>query len=591
VPWTVAAAAMFLAAASGWLRPGREAPTNPVAVRFSVPPPAGSAFYASFEHTGFAVSPDGLMLAMTARDEAGRQRVWLRPIAAVEAKVVPGTEGATSLFWSPDGRSLAFFAGGRLRRIDPRGGAPVSICDVREGIGFTGTWGADGQILFSSIDGETIFSVAESGGVPAVLLKPDRQKGEGRQVWPFFLPDGRRFLYLQRRLDGSGHLMFAEPGKAPRAVMPLQSPAQYVDPGYLVFAAEGNLLGQRFDVARGVVSGAPFSIAESVSYFFTTTVARFSTSRTGTLAYTSHDDEHRLVWFDRTGREAGVLGERGRYQRPRISPDGYRVAFDRLRGGAFDVWEIDLERQVETRLTLGASSEGTGPWSPDGRSLFFNADMGAPPRIFRKNLTTGADDAVLPATGTFQEPEDVSPDGKTLLYTQRGPGGSDIWMARLDGSRPPSIVAETPFNESGVRFSPDGRFFSFASNASGRPELYVSPFPPTGEKFRLSTAGGTVGIDRSTQGAVRGDGARWSRGGGDLFFLSLDGRMMAVPIVTSPSLRIGTPTPLFDVDVRRPWLGFEVSPAGRFLAIVSETRANEQPLTVVLNWTAELVRP
>jgi hypothetical protein len=537
------------------------------------------------------VSPDGLMLAVTARDEAGLQRVWLRPVAAVDAKVVPGTDGATSLFWSPDGRSLAFFAGARLRRIDPRGGAPVSICDVREGIGFTGTWGADGQILFSSIEGEAIFTVAEGGGVPAVLLKPDRQRGEGRLIWPFFLPDGRRFLYLQRRVDGSGHLMFAEPGQAVRDVMPLQSPAQYVEPGYLVFAAEGGLLGQRFDISRGAVSGAPFSIADSVSYFFTTTVARFSTSRTGTLAYTSHDDEHRLVWFDRTGREAGILGERGRYQRPRISPDGHRVAFDRLRGGAFDVWEMDLERQVETRVTLGASSEGTGPWMPDGRSLFFNADVGAPPRIFLKNLTTGADDTVLPGSGTYQEPEDVSPDGKTLLYTQRGSGGSDIWMASLDGSRPPSLVAETPFNESGVRFSPDGRFFSFSSNASGRPELYVSPFPPTGERIRVSTTGGTVGTERTTQGAVRGDGARWSRDGGELFYLSLDGRMMTVPIRTSPSLRIGTPVPLFDVDARRPWLGFDVSPAGRFLAIVSETQANEQPLTVVLNWTAELAKP
>jgi Tol biopolymer transport system component len=413
--------------------------------------------------------------------------------------------------------------------------------------------------------------------VPAAVVKPDPARDEARLNWPLFLPGGRRFLYLQRRRDGSGHLLIAEPGKAAREVMPVQSSVQYVDPGYLVFARESTLVGQRFDLSRGEVIGAPFSIADPVSYFFTTTVARFAASLNGVVVFQSHDDAQRLVWFDRSGREVGTIGESGQYKGPRISPDGRSVAFDRMRSGAFDVWETDLAGGRETRLTFGASSEGTGPWAPDGRSLFFNADQGAPPKIFRKNLTTGTEQLVLPpAGGTFQAPQDVSPDGKTLLYTQRSAGGDHIWMFALDGSRAPSAAFDTPFEEEGVRFSRDGRYFSYTSAPSGRSEVYVSPFPPTGEKIPVSSGGGYV--------------ARWNRDGRELFYLSADRRIMTVPIQTAPSLHAGTPVPLFALDSARPWLEFDVTPDGRFVAVVSESRASQQPLTVVLSWTAELRR-
>ncbi|MBZ5558253.1 MAG: serine/threonine-protein kinase [Acidobacteriia bacterium] len=574
VPWSVAAAAALVAVAA-FLTPSPNAAIGS-AVRFPLAPPPGGAFYVDYENTGLSVSPDGARVAFTAREASGPNRVWIRPSAALEATAVAGTDGATSLFWSPDGRSLAFFTGTKLRRMDVPGGSPVSICDVRQGIGFAGTWGADGQILFSSIEGEAIYTVAASGGVPAAIMKRDAGRDEARLNWPSFLPDGRRFLYLQRRRDGSGHLMLSEPGKASREVMPLQSSAQYVDPGYLVFAREGTLVGQRFDLARGALVGAPFSIADPVGYFLTTTVARFATSLSGTLVYQSHDNEQRLVWFDRSGRDEGAISGLGQYKGPRISPDDRRVAFDRLLGGAFDVWETDLERRVETRLTLGASSESAGPWMPDGRSLFFNADRGAPPEIFLKDLTTGKDVAVLPANNTFQAPLDVSPDGNTLLYAQRDAHGDHIWSFARDGSRPPAAAVGSQFEEEEARFSRDGRFFSFSSNASGRWELYVSPFPPTGEHTRISTTGAYA--------------ARWSRDGKELFYLSADGHLMAVPIQTSPVLHVGTAVSLFEVNPSRTWSQFDVSSTGRFLAVVSETRASQQPLTVVLNWTAGIGR-
>ena len=555
LPWVaiVLVAVAGVAAATLLRRPVQEPPRTPNAVRFAIPPPADGAFYEFFENTGLSVSPDGTRIAFTARSGAEPFRIWMRPVAELNARPLAGTEGATSLFWSPDGGSIAFFAPTKLRRIDLRSGAPVSICDVREGIGFSGTWGADGQILFSSIEGEAIWSVPAGGGTPAATMKPDPARDEVRLNWPFFLPDGRRLLYLQRRRDGSSHLMVFEPGAGAKYVMPLESSAQYVEPGYLVFAAEGALVGQRFDAARAAVAGAPFSIADAVGYFRTTTVARFAVSPTGTLVYSAHNDRQHLGWFSRAGRDEGTLGTPGQYQRVRFSADGRRVAFSRERAGAMDLWETDLDRQIETRLTARQSSENPGPFMPDGRSLFFDGTRSGPPQIFLKNLATGEEKSVLAPSGTLQESQDVSPDGRTLLFTQRSAGGFDIWRVALDGSVPAAPVAVTPFDELVARFSPDGRFMSFQSNASGRSEVYIAPFPPTGGQVRVSTAGGRQ--------------ARWSGDGRELLYLSADGRLMTVPVRTTPVLSVGTPVPLF--ELKRPWVAFDLSSTGRLLAIVA----------------------
>ena len=368
--------------------------------------------------------------------------------------------------------------------------------------------------------------------------------------------------------------MLAEPGKTPREVAPMQSNVGYLDPGYLVFSRDGTLVGQSFDQAKGMVVGAPFSIANRVSYFYTTTAARFAVSASGTLVYQAQSDVHRLVWFDRAGRETGQVGSDGEYQAPRLSPDGRRLAFSRMAAGANDVWDVDFERGAETRLTFGVSSEQPGPWMPDGRSLIFNADHGEPPEIFRKDLTTGAELRVVPGSGTFQEPQDVSPDGKTLLYVERSNGGNHIWMFGMDGAHQPAQAIASNFEDYGVRFSRDGRYFSYTSNSSGRQEVYVSPFPPTGEKVRVSTAGG--------------GSARWSRDTPELFYLSPAGQMMSAAVQTKPALHVESPVPLFAVNPAHSWREFDVASGARFLAVVWESRASGQPITVVLNWSPDL---
>jgi dipeptidyl aminopeptidase/acylaminoacyl peptidase len=392
-------------------------------------------------------------------------------------------------------------------------------------------------------------------------------------------------LYQARRTDGSGWVMLGEVGQTPREVMPALSNAQYVEPGYLVFARESSLIGQRFDTSSGHVTGEPFSIADPVHYMFSTSATTFTTSRTGVLAYQSHLEEGRLVWLDRTGRELGTIGEPTGYLRVRISPDGRSVLFSRQqpRLGTYDLWTLDIERNVEQRLTSDRTSEINPVWLP-GAAIAFSADRAGPPHLFRKDLASGAETEMQPGRG-LQISEDVSPDGKTLLFTQRLASTFDIWTLPLNAPGKAAPLFETPFDEASVRFSPDGRFIAFASDESGRSEIYVAPFPPTGAKTRVSTIGGSL--------------PRWRRDGQELFYVSADRHLSSVPVRTTPSLVLGAPQPLFavlggtvwsDPKGNSAWTDFDVSLDGkRFLAVIPRA-ANQLPLTVVLNWPAEVRR-
>ena len=299
-------------------------------VRFTVPPPENGSFSFDVESTSLAFSPDGSQLAYIASDPKGGQRVRLRALSGFEARPLAGTEGASSVFWSPDGASIGFFAGNKLKRLDLPGGAPVSVCDVAGGSDKSGTWGRGGDILFASAQGDAIYRVSASGGIPAAVLKPDASVGETRVVWPWFLPDGERFLFYAR-VVGGGRVMLKEPGRPPRLVLAAASMVQYSDPGYLVFVKDGVLLGQPFDAGSGRLSGRPFSIADHVRYFMSTAAGSFATSRGGALAFQPQNDVHRLVWFDRTGRELGTIGMPAEYLGVRIAADGRPVLFDRAR--------------------------------------------------------------------------------------------------------------------------------------------------------------------------------------------------------------------------------------------------------------------
>jgi serine/threonine protein kinase/Tol biopolymer transport system component len=577
---TASAAVVAAALATGgWYGSRPSALSRASLIQFALPPPLGTRFRVDFETTFLALSPDGSQVALVARPADGPNRIWLRPLSAIEARPLAGTEGASSTFWSPDGRSLAFFAGNQLKRIDLSGGSPVTICEVPENIGLFGTWGQGGQILFASVEGTAIFSVSTNGGTPAAVVQPDRTQKQSRVHWPWFLPDGKRFLYLTRMQDGSGQITLGEPGAPPRAILSAVSNPQWVDPDYLVFVREGTLLGQRVDLASGRPVGEAFSIAEPVSYFFSTARASFTTSRNGMLAYQSRGNLTRMMWVDRAGTELDPLGPVGSYQRTRISPDGKSVVFDRgePRMGTGDMWVTDLARGVETRLTSDPGSEGGATWLPTSHAVVFQADRGGPPHLFRKDLLTGKEDELTPVA-TFQEPLDISPDGQWVAFERRTDRGTnDIDKLPLAAGGKATPLLDSRFDEIDLRFSPDGRAIAFVSDESGRYEVYVAPFPFTGAKTQVSTGG-----------AVQ---PRWSRDGREIFYQTSDRHLIAVSVRTTPTLQLGSPAPLFSFEGRRAWVNFDVAPDGkRFLAVTRQLFADEQPLSVVLNWTADVKR-
>ncbi len=577
IPWLVAAIAVVIALAIAvWSRGSRSVaqPTASPAIRFAIPPPAGGAFWDNFENAPLAMSPDGSQLAFIATDAERVQRVWLRPLAAIDAHAVPDTDGASGVLWSPDSRSIAFFAEGKLKRIDLPGGAAVTLCEYKGSPGMSGSWGRGGDILFASVAGDAIYRVPASGGTPAVERKRDSAHGEQRAGFPWYLPDGRRYLY-STRLANTARVMLSEEGREPRPILEVTTNAQFVEPDYLVFVRDGTLIAQRFDADRATVVGAAFSIAASVRYFYSTAAARFATAPGGAIAYHTFFDEERLVWVDRTGAETGTVGTPGLFISLRISPDGSRVLFSRAQPQlrTFDLWTADLARGGELRLTSDPTSEVNGLWHPDGRSIYFSVDRDGAPHVYRKDLTTGREVEVL-AAGGLQTAEDFTPDGRTLVFSERPGASADLWTQPIDGG-PRAPLLQTRFSEAQVRFSPDGRYLAFASNETGRNETYVSAYPPTGEKAAISLAGGTQ--------------PRWSHDGRELFFVGADRRLMVVPIRTAPTLSVGTPTALFRLPGRRTWKDYDVSADGRrFLAIVTDVLGDERPLTLVTNWKAEV---
>ncbi|HXM78151.1 MAG TPA: hypothetical protein VOA00_02870, partial [Thermoanaerobaculia bacterium] len=551
--------------------------------------PEGGNFSYSAESDFFSPSPDGTQIAYMARESTGDRRIFVRSFASLEPKPVPGTEGARSLFWSPDSRSIAFAAEDKLKRIDVSGSfGAVAICDIPRAFGVTGSWGTVGDILFANIQGDAIYRVAAAGGTPALALKPDHARGEVRVHWPWYLPDGRRFLYLSRGENNAATLMLAEPGKTPHELMPIQSMARYVDPGFLVFTREEGLLAQRFDSNAGRIQGEAFSIAPKVRTFRATGAASFATSRNGVLALQTREDVNRLVWFDRSGREISTIGV-GRYGNVRLSPDGKRALVDRIREGigTFDVWSIDLERATETAITTDPGTEFGAVFLPDGKSLACSMTRGRTPRLFRRDFSTQKDEPLRPDNGRFQIAQDVSRDGRFLLFGEQGETGAmDIWVYPLAGGGQPFAFAKSPSDKSEARFSPDGRFIAFLSDESGGIEAYATPFPGPGESVRVST-GGALHL-------------QWGRDGREIFYLSADRHLMSVPVRTTPSLLLGKPVPLFvwkgEIG-RRGALSrgttsrFDVSADGqRFLAVVPEVVVDELPLSVVVNWPAEIPR-
>jgi Tol biopolymer transport system component len=569
LPWIVTALTIAIAiAALAWRRPA--APVAAERVALEIAPPPDTSLIETVEGNAVALSPDGTQLAWVGVDADRKTRIWLRPLAQIDSRPLPGTEGALTLFWSPDGRAIAFFSNGLLQRLDLQGTTAVTICPVQSGAGHTGTWGADGRILFGPIQGDAIYSVSTTGGAPQKVLSANRAAGERRIGWPWFLADGRTFIYLLRVDAGVSWLMLARPDREPQRVAEIPTEAQYVDAGYMVFGRNGALLAQRFDTASGRLAGDPVPLASKVRLFAASGWGGFSASRSGTIAFVSAVDRTHLAWTDAAGKAAERVGAVGSYLDLRLTPDGRNTLMSRIDAdsGVYDIWSIDLARGTEERVTSGPGTNISPIVLADGQSMIYSKQTGGAPELTRRTLASGAEERLAPAEA-FQQAVSITKDGRRLVYLQRADQGNwDVWTLSLEGARTPAPLIATSFNESDARLSPDDRLLAFVSNDTGRPEIYLTPFPQATPKYRVSTQGGRQ--------------PRWAADR-TLMYLANDGRLMRVEVTTDGGIRAGTPTSKFPAPPKAPWRDFLPLPDGRVLAIVTDSLARDQPMTVITN--------
>ena len=580
--WASTVTTVALIAAVLGVRALRPAPAAPEArLEISTPPTRDQSL---------AISPDGRQIVFAARS-VGQSQLWLRSLDSPSARPLPGTERATSPFWSPDSRSIGFFADRKVQRMDIDGGLVRTLLTALAPLG--GAWNRNGTIIVSTNPGRPIVRTSAGGGEPVPVTRFDPSR-PGGQSSPQFLPDGRHFLFFViGRPEARGVYIGQLDGLDTRHLFNADSPAVYAATGHLLFIRETKLLAQGFDPERLELRGDPFVIAEQIPAGTT-----LSASGAGPIAYrtpSADSGQRQLVWVDRSGKEIDkVVYPDVAAQGPSLSHDGRRVAVFRNANGSTDIWTYETGRRAWDRITFGAGDNIYPVWSPDDSRIVFGSRRGEMD-LYWKLLSAppGSEERLLSTPGP-KFPMDWSRDGRFLLFNaidlQRG---ADIWALPMEGDRPPARsgrpepaverkpfeVVHTEFDELLPQFSPDGAWIAYQSNKSGRFEIYVQPFPGPGGDTRVSIDGGAQ--------------VRWNRNGKELFYIAADDRLMAVPIgfgSNGKTVEPGTPVALFPTNVGSLAMNtnrqqYAVSPDGQSFVMNSVVgEAGASPITVILNW-------
>ncbi len=576
--WTIAAALAVVSIVLPFIvsRP-RPVTSRPVA-RLSVLPPEKTAFRMLGPTGPVAISPDGRRLVFQAGGKGEKRRLFVRSLDALAPVPLQGTENASYPFWSPDGRFVGFFADGKLKKIAVSGGAIFDLCEAPEARG--GTWGAQDVILFANRY-SPIYRVAAGGGPPVAVTRLDPQRLDVTHRWPEFLPDGQHFLYLAspQGAENPKNAIFTASldGKENRELLRVSSNAAYAS-GYLLFVRQRTLMAQALDPRRRQLSGEPVPLVDRVQYDPIFSRGVFAASENGTLVYQGETlgMTTRLTWFNRKGEAAeGTVADA--HLSPRVSPDGRRAAVTVVSpNGNFDIWIYDLTRGTRSRLTFDPTREGSPVWSPDGTWIIYSAARRGPSDIFRRRADGSGGEELLFESAADKMPTSISTDGSVLAFVANSATmRNDIWVLRLSGDRSAFPVLQTPVAEGNPQFSPDGHWLAYQSEESGRLEVYVTQFPPAEGRWQVSTTGGAF--------------PRWSPEGKELYYVDTNKfELTAVAIDTKSGFQASEPVALFAME---PYLGgpFDVAPDGRFLVNVPESLSSN-PLTVVLNWPAELGR-
>jgi Tol biopolymer transport system component len=603
VAWGSSAAAIALAGTLAFVHFGERPPVAET-MRFQILAPEQTAFINSI-----VLSPDGRSYAFEGPGPDGRSMLWVRSFDSDAVRALTGTEGVTTgFFWSPDSRYLAFAVNGfpgRLRKVEVAGGPPQPVCEFTGGFR-GGDWSAVGVILFA-VGPTGLWQVSDSGGTPTPVTKLDLVRRESQHSGPVFMSDGRTFLY-HRGSGGfstsqytgiyTGSLDAKPEQQSNTRLLAAESNPVYVrgpsTGGSVLFLREGILLSQPLD-EQARPAGNAIPLVEDVGSFGTS--GWFSASARGHLAFRTGRARaalNQLVWFDRRGTRLGQLGPSmelgaGGVQ---LSPDGKRVTVTRTASRAdfteAHIWGADVSRGIFSRLTSGDASDGAPAISPNGRVAFSSSMNGAVGDLYWVvDSGVGSPEPLLLKSQTVKHPNDISPDGRFLIYDDHTAMRQDLFILPLDppasGERKPIPFVVTGFDETFGQFSPDGKWIAYSSDETGRREVYVQGFAPDKipaaavRKWTISTAGG--------------DKPRWSADGKELYYIALDRTMMAVPVKLTPTFEPGLAVSLFETNVTA-FTPYDVSPNGRFLLnTVSESAPpSASPVTIVLNWEAGLKR-
>ena len=572
--WIAALIAVALLSAAGgnFLRPVH----LPRIIRTAINPPEKTSMNLVGDAAGPPVlSPDGTRLAFAANGSESNSLIWIRAMDSTEAHSVPGTEGATFPFWSPESRSIGFFAGGKLKSVDLGGGAPQVICDASFGRG--GAWGAGGTIVFSSDSNSPISRVSASGGTPAHLTTIEFNQHDSHR-WPFFLPDGRHFLYLAINHDASKSasdtIYYASvDGRENRPLFHSTSNVIYAA-GFLLFARSDQLMAQPFDAVKGTLSGEPQVIAKGVMNDFTTWHMDASASDDGLLLYASGGgSEVQIVAFDRAGKQTAVLAEKmANLLGAVFSPQGDRVALS-IAPGVADIWVLDLARSVRTRLTFGSTSNVSPVWSPDGKWIAYSTVGGPNTNIVRRRSDGSGEEELLVSDQPQASPSCWSHDGKYIFYHRAASFAEGTWVVPLEGDRKPRRVLERGGNST---LSPDGHWLAYESSESGASEVYVTGFDGAQGKWQASLHGGMF--------------AQWSGDGKEIYYMDLANNVFEVPVkYVGGALQFGAQrTLLTGANWNAPASFYNVSPDGKRILIPVAPQQVSQSVTVLSNFTSLL---
>jgi serine/threonine protein kinase/Tol biopolymer transport system component len=569
------AAVVILALAIPAVRYLRQTPPHETRVEINTPP--------TDTPTSFALSPDGRQIVFVASGD-GASRLWVRPLDKTTAQPLAGTERASFPFWSPDSRSVGFFADGELKRLDLGGGAAQTLAPATTGSG--GTWSADGVIVFAPSRTTVLMRVSATGG-PAVAVTTLGPEQVG-QIAPSFLADGRRFLFYQRGgSDGSGIYLGALDANAPTRLTPAAGGGVLLPSGWLLWVRAGTqtLVAQRLDVDKAALTGESVTVAEGVAV--DGNLSAVSVAATGLAAYRmGTGGQRQLTWFDRLGTAQGTIGDPdATLSNPRVSPDGRRVVVERTAQRNTDLWLLDATRT--SRFTFDPATDYRPLWSPDGTQIVFSSNRAGAADLYQKLASGAGSEERIVASDQIKIPSSWSSDGRFLIfYSVDQQTEADLWVAPMQGGRAPSVFLKTPFGEAVGVFSPDGRWVAYQqANESGGNEVYVRPFVPpgaadtaagvTGSQWQVSTAGGFLPV--------------WRPDGKELYYISLAREILAAPIaVVGNALEPGAPVVLFATRIVGGGGGqigrnYDIAPDGRFL-INTELPGDAAPITLLMNW-------